>query len=64
LRFAEGVSINRPPMFGGVNYALWKIIMKIFMKSIDMGIWDVVVNEHFVPMHVVKDETVKKAWFE
>ena len=38
MPFAEGASINRPPMFGGVNYAFWKIFpMKIFMESIDMA---------------------------
>jgi len=55
LPFAERASINRPPMFGGMNYAFWKIKMKIFMESIDMGIRDDVVNGPFVPMHVVKD---------
>jgi len=64
MPFAEGASINRPPMFGGVNYAFWKIRMKIFMESIDMGIWDAVVSGPFIPMQVVKDETVKKPWFE
>ena len=62
MSFAEGASINRPLMFGGVNYAFWKIRMKIFMESIDMGIWDAVVNGPFVPMQVVKEETVKKPW--
>ena len=62
LPFVEGVSINRPPIFSGLNYALGKIRMKIFMKSIDMGIWDVVVNGTFVHMQVVKDETVKNPW--
>ena len=38
--------------------------MKIFMESIDIGIWDVVVNGPFIPMHVVKKENVKKAWSE
>jgi len=38
--------------------------MKIFMESIDMGIWDAVVNGSFVPMHVIKEETVKKPWSE
>jgi len=32
------------------------------MESIDMGISDVVVNGPFVPMQVVKEETVKKPW--
>jgi len=36
--------------------------MKIFMESIDMGIWDAVVSGPFVPMQVVKEETVKKPW--
>jgi len=51
-------------MFGGVNYAFWKIRMKIFMESIDMGIWDAVVSGPFIPMQVVKEETVKKFWSE
>jgi len=54
MPFVEGTSINRPPMFDGVNYALWKIIMKIFMESIDMGIWDVMISGPFVPMQVIK----------
>ena len=62
MPFAEGASINRTPMFGGVNYAFWKIRMKIFMESIDMGIWDAMVSGPFIPMQVVKDETIKKPW--
>jgi len=58
--FAEGSSINRSPTFSGINYALWKIRMKIFMESIDSCIWEVVVHGPFVPMQVVKDETVAK----
>ncbi|XP_068498204.1 MAR-binding filament-like protein 1 [Phaseolus vulgaris] len=61
MPFVEG-AINRPPMFGGVNYAFWKIRMKIFMESIDMGIRDAVVSGPFIPMQVVKDEIVKKPW--
>ena len=38
--------------------------MKICMQSIDMGIWDAILNDPFIPMHVVKYENVKKAWFE
>jgi len=30
------------------------------MESIDFGIWDVVVNGPFVPMQVVKEETMRK----
>ncbi|XP_068486444.1 uncharacterized protein [Phaseolus vulgaris] len=61
LPFAESASINRPLIIGGVNYVFWKIRIKMFMKSIDMGIWDAVVNGPFIPMHVVKEENIKKA---
>ncbi|WVZ16697.1 hypothetical protein V8G54_009679 [Vigna mungo] len=36
--YAEGASINRPPLFTGDNYALWKVRMEFFMGSIDRGI--------------------------
>ena len=62
--FAEGSSINRPPMFNGMNYAFWKIRMKIFMESIDSCIWEAVDHGPYVPMQVVKDEEVVKPRFE
>ena len=40
LPFGEGASINRPPLFCGVNYQFWKVRMKIFMHSTDKGIWE------------------------
>jgi len=47
-------------MFSGMNYAFWKIRMKIFMESIDYCNWEVVVHGPFLPLYVVKDETVAK----
>jgi len=50
-----------------MNYAFWKIRMKIFMESIDSCIWEVVVHGPYVPMQVVKDEEVvkpKSEWSE
>jgi len=38
LPFGEGASINRPPLFFGVNYQFWKVRMKILVESIDKGI--------------------------
>jgi len=35
LPFGEGASINRPPLFCGVNYPFWKVRMEIFVESID-----------------------------
>jgi len=38
LPFGKGASINRPPLFCGLDYQLWKVRMKIFVESIDRGI--------------------------
>jgi len=37
LPFGEGASINRSPLFCGVNYQFWKIRMKFFVQSTDKG---------------------------
>jgi len=58
--FAEGASINRPPLFAGENYPFWKIRMKIFLESVDKGVWDAVVNGPFQPIKVVEGKTVLK----
>ena len=42
LPFGEGASINRPPLFCGLNYQFWKVKMKIFFQSLDRGIWDAI----------------------
>jgi len=62
LPFGEGASINRPPMFCGVNYQFWKVRRKIFVESIDKGIWDAIKNGSFVPM--LKNDKVifEKPW--
>jgi len=61
LPFVEGTSINKSPMFSGVNYQFWKVRMKIFIKSIDCGILNVIVNGPFIPMTIVGDVTVEKS---
>jgi len=60
LPFGEG--INRPPLFCGVNYQFWKVRMKIFVESIEKGIWDAIKNNPFIPM--LEDEKViyEKPW--
>jgi len=64
LLFAEGASINISPMFSGVNYQFWKVRMKIFIESIDCGIWNAIVNGSFIPMHVVDGVHVAKPFDE
>jgi len=57
LPFGEGTSINRSPLFCGLNYQLWKVRMKIFVESIDRRIWDAIVNGPFIPM-LEKDKVI------
>jgi len=50
LPFGEGASINRPPLFCGLNYQLWKVRMKFFVESIDRKIWNVITNSYLMPI--------------
>jgi len=49
LPFVEGASINRPPLFCGLSYQFWKVRMKIFVESLDRGLWDAIENDPFIP---------------
>jgi len=51
-------------MFYGVNYQLWKVIMKIFIESIDQGIWNAIVNGSYIPVSVVNGISVVKPFDE
>ena len=53
--FAEGVSINRHPLFTGENYLFLEVRMQIYLESIDRGIWDAVLNGPFVPVNTVNE---------
>ena len=64
LPFVEGASIHRPPMFSGVNYKFWKVRMKIFIESIDRGIWNGIVNGPYISVSVVNGESVVKPYDE
>jgi len=62
LPFWEGASINRSPLFCGLNYQFWKVRMKIFVESIDRGKWDAIVNGHFVHKFEKDDVFIEKPW--
>jgi len=36
--------------------------MKIFIESIDQGIWDAIINGLYTPKHIVDDVQVNKPW--
>jgi len=50
LPFGEGASINKTPLFCGLNYQLWKVRMKFFVESIDRKIWNVITNSYLIPI--------------
>ena len=62
LPFGEGASINRPLLFYGLNYQFWKVRMKIFVESIDKGIWDAIENGHFIPKFEKDGSSIEKSW--
>jgi len=49
LLFGDGASINKSPLFCGLNYQFWKVRMKFFVELIHSGIWDAIVTDPFVP---------------
>jgi len=51
-------------MFGGVNYPFWKVRMKISIESIDRGIWDAIMNDPYVPTHVIDNKLIEKPWVD
>ena len=60
--FEEGASINRPPLFCGLNYELKKARMKIFVESLDKGIWDAIENGPFIPKFEKDGSSNEKPW--
>ena len=62
LSFTEGASINNPPFFCGKKYPFWKVQMKIFMESMNRGIWSAMVNGYTIPTHVVDNKTIEKPY--
>lgn len=47
--FNEGNALNRPPLFDGSNFNIWKKRMTIFIQSYDIEIWKVIVLGPKIP---------------
>jgi len=62
LPFEEGASINKPPLFCGLNYKYWEARTKIFVESIDQGIWDAIENDPFIPKIKKNGSFIRKPW--
>lgn len=60
-------SIDKPPIFDGTNYAIWKYRMMIFLKSLDEGIWYSILDGWRDPSKVdpiYKNCTIPKPFIE
>jgi len=62
LLFEKVASINRPPIFCGVNYQFWKVRMRIFIESFDRGVWDAILSGLFIPKVVIVGQCANKQW--
>ena len=38
----EGTSSNKVPLFDGTNFSFWKVIMRTYIMSLGVDVWDVV----------------------
>ena len=59
--FPKGNSIYRPLVFNGEGYHYWKIRMHIFIKVIDLNIWEVIEIGLFILIMVVGNATIEKS---
>ena len=62
LPFGEGASINKSPLFCCLNYRFWKVRTKIFVESLDKGIWDAIENDPFIPKFEKEGASIEKPW--
>ena len=38
----RGLSLIIPPLFDGINYAYWKVRIRVFLQSLDEKMWQAV----------------------
>jgi len=42
-------SSTKPPLFNGTNFTFWKFRMKTYLMSLDMEVWNIVVDGYKIP---------------
>ena len=42
MKSHEGTSTNKPPLFDGTNFSLWKVRMRTYIMALGVDVWDVV----------------------
>ena len=48
----HGQNTQRPPMFCGENFSFWKDLMKNFIDSQDMDVWDIIEFRYTYPTKI------------
>ena len=62
IPFGEGASINKPPLFCGLNYQFRKVRMKIFVNLLIKEFWDAIENGPFIPKFEKDGSFIEKPW--
>lgn len=52
--------MNKPPIFNGEEFTIWKTRMEIVIYVIDFYLWDRVQDGPFIPNHFINGELVNK----
>ncbi|XVF37235.1 hypothetical protein REPUB_Repub19eG0129100 [Reevesia pubescens] len=45
----ERHTTNRPPLFDDTNHQFWSTRIAIYIQACDMNIWDIIMEDPFVP---------------
>jgi hypothetical protein len=52
-----------PPLFNGTNFGFWKVRMKIYLMSLSMEVWKIVVDGYKIPTTLPTNEASKKNYY-
>lgn len=58
--FNKSLFLNKPFPFDGEGYIIWKTRMRIFLEAIKFDLWGYIVNDHFIPTHLINNKVVNK----
>ena len=51
----RGQSLIIPPLFDGINYAYWKVRMRVFLQSLNEKVWQAVEIDWIKPKEAPAD---------
>ena len=58
--YDQGHSTVRPPLFRDTNFSYWKNLMKMFIKSEDYELWNIVTKGQYTPKTTISGKSVVK----